>query len=295
MGKRLCVLHHGIQNSMEAILACHPGLSISCELWRIHTDPIAEQPDTQIYTWISTQWFMQWHIWASLMQESIYTMYRIFIMVEMCGRSSAERMVNCTALQLPGQVRETVAHFKVRACYSVVSMSHKMTSMCSLSLVPSSKRASFSCSWAFSFSSARRRELFCLTCCLRHCSRGVPSTSMTYTRAWVKTAIRNHLKKICTVESYDLLWTAHSISPSMHPQAHINGGCAHYVMVSKFNGSHFGLPPSSIHQMTGLGGKMVWTMTYAHRPHCVLENIGCIICTIKPFISRAPPPPPPPH
>ena len=33
------------------------------------------------------------------------------------------------------------------------------------------------------------------------------------------------------------------------------------------NGSHFGLPPSSIHKMTGLGGKMVWTMTYAHRPH----------------------------
>ena len=35
----------------------------------------------------------------------------------------------------------------------------------------------------------------------------------------------------------------------------------------KFNGSHFGLQPSSIHRMTGLrGGKMVWTMTYAHRP-----------------------------
>ena len=35
----------------------------------------------------------------------------------------------------------------------------------------------------------------------------------------------------------------------------------------KFNGSHFGLPPSSIHRMTGLGGKMVWTMIYAHMPH----------------------------
>ena len=34
-----------------------------------------------------------------------------------------------------------------------------------------------------------------------------------------------------------------------------------------FNGGHFGLPPSSIHRMTGLGGKMVWTMTYAHSPH----------------------------
>ena len=32
-----------------------------------------------------------------------------------------------------------------------------------------------------------------------------------------------------------------------------------------FNGSHFGLPPSSTHEMTGLGGKFVWTMTYSHR------------------------------
>ena len=34
------------------------------------------------------------------------------------------------------------------------------------------------------------------------------------------------------------------------------------------NGSRFGLPPSSICKMsTGLGGKIVWTMTYAHKPH----------------------------
>ena len=32
------------------------------------------------------------------------------------------------------------------------------------------------------------------------------------------------------------------------------------------NGSHFGFPPSSIHRMTGLGGKMVWAMTHSHRP-----------------------------
>ena len=45
----LCTLHHGIQISMEAILACHPARSTewldchpkSCELWRIHTGPIA--------------------------------------------------------------------------------------------------------------------------------------------------------------------------------------------------------------------------------------------------------------
>ena len=38
-------------------------------------------------------------------------------------------------------------------------------------------------------------------------------------------------------------------------------------MVSNFNGSHFGLPPSEIHRMTGLPPQIVWTMTYAHRPH----------------------------
>ena len=43
-----------------------------------------------------------------------------------------------------------------------------------------------------------------------------------------------------------------------------------------FNGSHFGLPPSSIHEMTGLGGKMVWTMTYAHRPYFVLLPQMCL-------------------
>ena len=34
-----------------------------------------------------------------------------------------------------------------------------------------------------------------------------------------------------------------------------------------FTGSHFDLPPSSIDKITGLGGKMAWTMTYAHRPY----------------------------
>ena len=34
-----------------------------------------------------------------------------------------------------------------------------------------------------------------------------------------------------------------------------------------FNGSHFGLPPSEIHRMTGLPPNIVWTMTYSHRPH----------------------------
>ena len=44
----LCALRNGNQNSMEAILACHPALSTEwvdwvakwCELWRIRTGPI---------------------------------------------------------------------------------------------------------------------------------------------------------------------------------------------------------------------------------------------------------------
>ena len=39
---------------------------------------------------------------------------------------------------------------------------------------------------------------------------------------------------------------------------------AHYVTVS--SGSHIGLPPRSIHEMTRLGGQMVWTITYCMRP-----------------------------
>ena len=48
----LCALRHGIQISMEAILACHPARSTewldchtkSCELWRIRTGPIYARP-----------------------------------------------------------------------------------------------------------------------------------------------------------------------------------------------------------------------------------------------------------
>ena len=47
----LCALRHGIQISMEAILACHPTRSTewldchpkSCELWHIRTGPIRSQ------------------------------------------------------------------------------------------------------------------------------------------------------------------------------------------------------------------------------------------------------------
>ena len=40
-----------------------------------------------------------------------------------------------------------------------------------------------------------------------------------------------------------------------------------------FNGSHFGLPPSSIHRMTGLCGNFPYTMTYAHSSHCLVPNL----------------------
>ena len=45
-----------------------------------------------------------------------------------------------------------------------------------------------------------------------------------------------------------------------------------------FNGSHFGLPPNEIHRMTGLGSKIMWTMTYSQMPHWlsklqVLKNV----------------------
>ena len=43
-----------------------------------------------------------------------------------------------------------------------------------------------------------------------------------------------------------------------------------------FNGSHFGLPPSVIHRMTGLPPKIVWTMTYSHRPHS--RSFWCRCC-----------------
>ena len=45
-----------------------------------------------------------------------------------------------------------------------------------------------------------------------------------------------------------------------------NGACVCERITSwypNFNGSHFDLPPSEIHRMTGLGGKFVWTMAYS--------------------------------
>ena len=45
----------------------------------------------------------------------------------------------------------------------------------------------------------------------------------------------------------------------------------------KFNGSHFGLSPSSILRMTGLGGNFVWARTYLHQPYLdkSLEKLNC--------------------
>ena len=71
------------------------------------------------------------------------------------------------------------------------------------------------------------------------------------------------------------MWNS-PMTPSPCSRYSSNGSCAHYVMVSEFQWprpGHFGLPPSSHAQTltqltqqkrTGLGGKIVWTMTYSH-------------------------------
>ena len=48
------------------------------------------------------------------------------------------------------------------------------------------------------------------------------------------------------------------------------GLCAHYVMVSKFQWKSFWLATQPGLQ-NELGGKIVWTMTYSHRPHCLFH------------------------
>ena len=50
-----------------------------------------------------------------------------------------------------------------------------------------------------------------------------------------------------------------------------------------FNGSHFGLPPSEIHRMTGLPPKIVWTMTYSHRPHSIAPGCGVFVAPKYPY------------
>ena len=42
-----------------------------------------------------------------------------------------------------------------------------------------------------------------------------------------------------------------------------------------FNGSHFGLPPTKIHRMTGLPPKIVWTMTYSNRTRSYYHRTFC--------------------
>ena len=47
-------------------------------------------------------------------------------------------------------------------------------------------------------------------------------------------------------------------SPVFIPPSHRSMGLVRITSwYPEFNGSHFGLPPNTIHQMTGLGGKMV--------------------------------------
>ena len=67
----LCALHHGIQISMEAILACHPARSTewldwypkSYELWRTHKEPLffffTLQANTVIHLMLALIWWLR--------------------------------------------------------------------------------------------------------------------------------------------------------------------------------------------------------------------------------------------
>ena len=75
-----CALHHGIQFSMEASLACHPARSTEwldwvakwCELWRIRTGPISKksslamQLETRAVTWTTRRTEEQGHVITTL-------------------------------------------------------------------------------------------------------------------------------------------------------------------------------------------------------------------------------------
>ena len=59
----------------------------------------------------------------------------------------------------------------------------------------------------------------------------------------------------------------------------INGACAHYIMLSKIQWKPFWLATQQYPENDWLGGKIVWAMTYWHRPHwSVSIGGGCHEC-----------------
>ena len=87
---------------------------------------------------------------------------------------------------------------------------------------------------------------------LKNFPEGDPPDPQVSSRTQVTTALGKSLRSCLSIMQY-----CSSNCKSVH-----NGRCAHCIMLSNFIGSHFGLPPSSIHKVTELGGKMVLTMTY---------------------------------
>ena len=64
----------------------------------------------------------------------------------------------------------------------------------------------------------------------------------------------------------------------------------HYFIVSKIQWKPFGLPRSSVHKMTGLGGKMVLMITYTHRSHCSFSGmVSCVFACVAMLIGTATP------
>ena len=52
----------------------------------------------------------------------------------------------------------------------------------------------------------------------------------------------------------------------------------------ELNGSHFGLPPSSIHRMTGLGGNFPYTYDVCIRPHC--DSLCCVQISRRHWVTE---------
>ena len=62
---------------------------------------------------------------------------------------------------------------------------------------------------------------------------------------------------------------------------HLNGACAHYIMVSKFHWKPFWLATQRDPQNDWTATQTVWTMTYSHRPHWVLCSMDTFATSLS--------------
>ena len=72
-------------------------------------------------------------------------------------------------------------------------------------------------------------------------------------------------------------FSGHSYMSTCHVCVGSDEACADYVVVSRIQWKQFGLPPSSIHKLTGLGGKMEWIMMYSYRPNWCWSVFLCLV------------------